>query len=190
MGPGVALSGVVAAGSARQSPGAARATARAGKVVSHGFSVSRAAPRRSATGRPARRAGPLSLRRTHSRADGLFPDLRTSDGGGRSPGSRVTGPKPTPSRFPSGAGACEQTPNGQRTLAAYSCGNSCGFGASPAPHSLLAAVSGGPPCWGYRANLAMPQAFRARRTRFRASPARRTASGRSRSRSVRPAAPR
>src|SRR5579863_9213328 len=37
------------------------------------------------------------------RADGLIPDLRTSDGGGRSPGSRVAGPKPTPSRFPSGA---------------------------------------------------------------------------------------
>src|ERR1700722_7887323 len=82
------------------------------------------------TSKPARLSRPV-VAATDSRADGLFPDLRTSDGGGRSPGSRVTGSKPTPSRFPSGAGGCEQTPNGRSTSPLTVAGTAADLGRAP-----------------------------------------------------------
>jgi len=100
-------------------------------------SVGRAARRGGCSDEPARRAGPC-------RCDGIprrrsVPGPRTSDGGGRSPGSRVAGRSahafPVSQwrrRLRTDAGRAED-------LTADSCGYSCGFGANPAPHSLLAA---------------------------------------------------
>src|SRR5690348_18253724 len=80
-------------GSARQRLGAASA-ARGSQFSFMTICSGRAARRGLVERQGSRRAdaGPVAAAE-HPRADGLIPDLRTSDGGGRSPGLRVAGLK-------------------------------------------------------------------------------------------------